>query len=52
MNELKKKYEHSMAEKTVLSEKIQETSNKLDRASKLTTGLADEQVILITVKYY
>jgi hypothetical protein len=33
-----------MAEKTVLSEKIQETSNKLERASKLTTGLADEQV--------
>ena len=33
-----------MAEKTVLSEKIKETSNKLERASKLTTGLADEQV--------
>jgi dynein heavy chain len=35
-----------MAEKTVLSEKIQDTSNKLERASKLTTGLADEQVFI------
>ncbi len=33
-----------MAEKTALAEKIQDTSAKIDRASKLTTGLADEQV--------
>lgn len=44
LNDLKRKYEHSMAEKAVLVEKIQETSNRIERASKLTTGLADERV--------
>lgn len=44
LNNLKSKYENSMAEKAILAEKIQETSNKIDRASKLTTGLADERI--------
>ncbi|XP_065911794.1 dynein axonemal heavy chain 6-like [Dysidea avara] len=42
--ELKAAYDQSLAEKEELSQNIQTTADRLKRASKLTTALADEQV--------
>jgi len=42
--ELKAAYDQSVAEKEELSQNIQTTADRLKRASKLTTALADEQV--------
>jgi hypothetical protein len=42
--DLKKNYEVSLAEKQKLEEVITETKKRLDRASKITTGLAEEQI--------
>ena len=42
--DLKKNYEVSLAEKLKLEEVITETKKRLDRASKITTGLAEEQI--------
>ena len=41
---LKSNYEASVASKKLLAEKMEETSKRLARASKLTLALADEQV--------
>ena len=37
-------YDRSVSEKEELSKNIQTTADRLERASKLTTALADEQV--------
>lgn len=42
--DLKKKFDASVAEKTRLSEQIHLTEVKLQRAAKLTVGLADEKI--------
>ena len=42
--ELKASYDKSLAEKEELSQNIQTTADRLKRASKLTTALADEQI--------
>lgn len=42
--ELKASYDQSLAEKEELSQNIQTTADRLKRASKLTTALADEQI--------
>lgn len=42
--ELESSYEQSVAEKENLTNNIQKTQDRLKRAAKLTTGLADEQV--------
>ena len=42
--ELKASYERSVSEKETLTKNIAETQTRLQRAAKLTTGLADEQV--------
>ncbi|KAJ1555212.1 Dynein heavy chain 6, axonemal, partial [Nowakowskiella sp. JEL0078] len=44
LEKLKNKYESSVASKKHLSEKMEETTKRLARASRLTTALADEQV--------
>ncbi|KNE58518.1 hypothetical protein AMAG_04085 [Allomyces macrogynus ATCC 38327] len=44
LQKLKEKYEESIASKRILSEKMEQTTKRLERASKLTTALADEQV--------
>ncbi|KAI9333548.1 dynein heavy chain and region D6 of dynein motor-domain-containing protein [Obelidium mucronatum] len=44
LNKLKDTYEASIKSKKVLSEKMDETTRRLARASKLTLALADEQV--------
>ncbi|KAJ3093097.1 Dynein heavy chain 6, axonemal [Quaeritorhiza haematococci] len=44
LNKLKTKYETSVASKKQLSEKMEETTKRLTRASKLTAALADEQI--------
>ncbi|KXS09529.1 hypothetical protein M427DRAFT_128896 [Gonapodya prolifera JEL478] len=44
LNKLKQKYEDSIASKKQLADKIDETSRRLQRASKLTQALADEQI--------
>lgn len=41
---LKANYEESVASKKVLAEKMEETTRRLARASKLTLALADEQI--------
>ncbi|KAJ1563200.1 Dynein heavy chain 6, axonemal [Cladochytrium tenue] len=41
---LKQTYEESLASKRVLADKMEETTQRLGRASKLTQALADEQV--------
>ena len=42
--ELQASYELSVAEKERLTQNIEKTQARLDRAAKLTTGLADEQI--------
>ncbi|RKP20476.1 dynein heavy chain 6, axonemal, partial [Rozella allomycis CSF55] len=44
LKNLKQKYETSLASKKNLQDKMAETSNRLTRASKLTSALAEEQV--------
>ena len=44
LERLKNTYENSLNEKKVLSDKAEETSQRLQRAGKLTTALADEQI--------
>ncbi|KAJ3027001.1 UNVERIFIED_CONTAM: Dynein heavy chain 6, axonemal, partial [Siphonaria sp. JEL0065] len=44
LNKLKDTYEASIKSKRVLSEKMEETTRRLARASKLTLALADEQI--------
>jgi dynein heavy chain len=44
LGKLKDKYEESVRSKKVLEEKMEETTQRMARASKLTTALADEQV--------
>ncbi|ORY38879.1 hypothetical protein BCR33DRAFT_853838 [Rhizoclosmatium globosum] len=44
LTKLKETYEASIKSKRVLSEKMEETTRRLARASKLTLALADEQV--------
>jgi dynein heavy chain, axonemal len=44
LEKLKKTYEESVKSKKILADKMDETQKRLARASKLTTGLADEQV--------
>ena len=41
---MKASYDKSLAEKEELSQNIQTTADRLKRASKLTTALADEQI--------
>lgn len=42
--DLERSYEQSVADKERLTKNISETQVRLQRAAKLTTGLADEQV--------
>ena len=42
--DLQASYERSVAEKEELTRNIEKTQARLDRAAKLTTGLADEQI--------
>lgn len=44
LDRLKAVYENSVSSKKMLVEKMDETTRRLSRASKLTTALADEQV--------
>jgi dynein heavy chain len=44
LDKLKEKYETSIKSKKVLAEKMEETTRRLARASKLTQALADEQI--------
>nr|KAJ3422838.1 Dynein heavy chain 6, axonemal [Polyrhizophydium stewartii] len=44
LEKLKAKYESSVASKKQLVEKMEETTRRLSRASKLTLALADEQI--------
>jgi dynein heavy chain len=44
LDKLKQQYEESISSKKQLSEKIEESTRRLQRASKLTLALADEQV--------
>ncbi|KAI8801429.1 dynein heavy chain and region D6 of dynein motor-domain-containing protein [Cladochytrium replicatum] len=44
LEKLKSKYETSVSSKKQLSEKMEETTRRLARASRLTTALADEQI--------
>ncbi|ORZ39411.1 dynein heavy chain and region D6 of dynein motor-domain-containing protein [Catenaria anguillulae PL171] len=44
LQKLKEQYEESIASKKVLSEKMEQTTKRMERASKLTTALADEQI--------
>ena len=47
-------YERSVSEKEELTQNIEKTQARLDRAAKLTTGLADEQIRwaeTVTVRY-
>lgn len=44
LEKLKATYENSLASKKQLQDKMEETTRRLTRASKLTTALADEQV--------
>ncbi|KAI9363382.1 dynein heavy chain and region D6 of dynein motor-domain-containing protein [Zopfochytrium polystomum] len=44
LDKLKQKYETSIKSKKVLAEKMEETTRRLARASKLTLALADEQI--------
>ncbi|KAI9203256.1 dynein heavy chain and region D6 of dynein motor-domain-containing protein [Polychytrium aggregatum] len=44
LQKLKNKYETSIATKKQLSDKMEETTRRLGRASKLTLALADEQI--------
>ncbi|KAI9348792.1 dynein heavy chain and region D6 of dynein motor-domain-containing protein [Zopfochytrium polystomum] len=44
LDKLKQKYESSIASKKILADKMEETTLRLARASKLTLALADEQV--------
>ncbi|KAI9224248.1 dynein heavy chain and region D6 of dynein motor-domain-containing protein [Blastocladiella britannica] len=41
---LKQQYEESVSSKKVLSERMDQTTKRMERASKLTTALADEQI--------
>ncbi|KAL7754338.1 hypothetical protein RI367_000319 [Sorochytrium milnesiophthora] len=44
LNALRQQYDDSVTSKRVLADKMEETTRRLQRASKLTTALADEQV--------
>ncbi|TPX75806.1 hypothetical protein CcCBS67573_g02914 [Chytriomyces confervae] len=44
LNKLKETYENSIKSKKVLADKMEETTQRLARASKLTLALADEQI--------
>jgi dynein heavy chain, axonemal len=44
LDRLKATYENSVSSKKMLVEKMEETTRRLSRASKLTTALADEQI--------
>ncbi|KAJ3216110.1 Dynein heavy chain 6, axonemal [Dinochytrium kinnereticum] len=44
LDKLKRVYEESIASKRVLAEKMEDTTRRMGRASKLTLALADEQV--------
>lgn len=41
---LKSQYAERVEERQALSKRVKETSKRIDRASKLMTGLAEEQV--------
>lgn len=52
--DLQASYERSVSEKEELTQNIEKTQARLDRAAKLTTGLADEQIRwaeTVTVRY-
>lgn len=42
--DLQASYERSVSEKEELTQNIEKTQARLDRAAQLTTGLADEQI--------
>lgn len=44
LDELKKSFDQSEAEKAQLQETIRDTKKRLDRASKITSGLSEEQI--------
>lgn len=44
IKDLQASYERSVSEKQELAENMEKTQARLQRAAKLTTGLADEQV--------
>ncbi|KAJ3101998.1 Dynein heavy chain 6, axonemal [Phlyctochytrium planicorne] len=44
LEKLKKVYEESVSSKRILADKMEETTQRMGRASKLTLALADEQV--------
>ena len=51
---LQNQYDRSVAEKEELSRNIQQTADRLQRASKLTTALADEEIrwdLSVKVRY-